>query len=577
MLDNPEDRSSLKSLGIVDASDVTDSKNEPNAYILGGDGSAIPSSNEGLAVAVAVDDNKDHLDGPVTFAQEIDLDEKIPLHKTKKFWIFALIFLFLVAGVTVGATVGGVKEKIANERITNAPSFLSSSAPSTVRDGVGVWQELDLNTDVDLQLALQIDTTDKDLLEEVHELRKTPQFLAADWIVNEDPLSLEKDDPNLVQRYILAIIYFATKGESWWSTRHFRQNFQNTTFLNEQHECDWFGIQCDDEDKVISVQLWGNDLHGTIPNEISKLTEVESLALGTNFIRGTIPSSIGAMSKLLQFEVGWNMLSGTIPEEIYSLVEVDRLDVMINNLHGTISNSLSKMKRLKGIYLADNNLSGTLPPAIAELESLRWIDISNNNFNGSGLAFKNAKMQSIEMYSNSLTGTIPSSYGEMTRLKILDLDNNKFHGTLPEELYNMKALIQLRLANNDFTGTISTRIGQLTELQYIDASGNMLNGSIPTEIGFASNILEIVLRNNALKGTIPSAIGNLDRLSKFWAHYNDNIVGEIPEEICDLTYERNLTELSLDCLDIFNDPLLTCECCQTCCDHLEKKCLRVIT
>jgi len=222
------------------------------SYVLDGDGSAIPSSNEGLAVAVAVEEKVKN-DGPVTFAQEVDLVEKIPLHKTKKFWVFSSVLVFLIAGITVGATIGGVKEKIVNERITNAPSLVSSSAPSTARDGIGVWQVLDLNTDVDLMLALQIDTKNEEILKDVLELRETPQFMAADWIVNEDLRMLSTKDPNLVQRYVLAILYFSTKGDKWWSTKFYRDRHGNSTFINEEHECTWYGIECNDDDLVTIV------------------------------------------------------------------------------------------------------------------------------------------------------------------------------------------------------------------------------------------------------------------------------------------------------------------------------------
>jgi hypothetical protein len=41
-------------------------------------------------------------------------------------------------------------------------------------------------------------------------------------------------------------------------------------------------------------------LTGSIPTEISYLTDLENLDLGSNFLTGTIPTEIGLLSKLSQ-------------------------------------------------------------------------------------------------------------------------------------------------------------------------------------------------------------------------------------------------------------------------------------
>jgi len=115
------------------------------------------------------------------------------------------------------------------------PSAFPSSAPSTVRDGFGIWQFLDVfSFDVDLIEALKESNRNESTDEGLSE---TPQFLAANWIINEDLLELEQNDPKLAQRFALAVLYFSTS---------------NSTFLNDGDECEWDGFTCDDVNSVVT-------------------------------------------------------------------------------------------------------------------------------------------------------------------------------------------------------------------------------------------------------------------------------------------------------------------------------------
>ena len=72
----------------------------------------------------------------------------------------------------------------------------------------------------------------------------SPQHQALDWIANIDQLRLKPSDPGLIQRYVLAVLYFSTGGPPVDKDTDFTKKVQGpwrnpTNFLAPTHECDW--------------------------------------------------------------------------------------------------------------------------------------------------------------------------------------------------------------------------------------------------------------------------------------------------------------------------------------------------
>jgi len=61
----------------------------------------------------------------------------------------------------------------------------------------------------------------------------TPQYLAFQWLLNDDPLQLPIKDTNetiLMERYAAAVFYYATNGENW---------SDSLNFLSDRPICEW--------------------------------------------------------------------------------------------------------------------------------------------------------------------------------------------------------------------------------------------------------------------------------------------------------------------------------------------------
>ena len=98
----------------------------------------------------------------------------------------------------------------------------------------------------------------------------TPQGRALSWLEGNKNLG-NYTDQQKIQRYVLATLYYSTKGELWKNS---------TGWLSDESECDWYrsrdeGEQCIDG-ALVALSLADNNLKGAIPREISLLSKTLS-------------------------------------------------------------------------------------------------------------------------------------------------------------------------------------------------------------------------------------------------------------------------------------------------------------
>ena len=129
----------------------------------------------------------------------------------------------------------------------------------------------------------------------------TVYYQAAEWIINVDEQALDINDPALSQRYLLALFYRTTTQNGqpkWWScnpvgnyevvnstheciyeklvncsvndTFEFK-GFPAKRWLSSSPECEWAGVTCDEFNFVTELELFGQNITGTLPTEIAVL------------------------------------------------------------------------------------------------------------------------------------------------------------------------------------------------------------------------------------------------------------------------------------------------------------------
>ena len=234
----------------------------------------------------------------------------------------------------------------------------------------------------------------------------------------------------------------------------------------------WTGIQVNrDTQRLVQLILSNQGLSGTIPSELSSLSELTLLWLESNQLTGVIPAQLGSLTNLQSLKLGSNRLTGAVPTELGGLTNLWQLS------------------------LSGNELTGTLPPQLGGLSNLR----------------------SLILHHTGLTGPIPPELGGLTNLVVLWLHGNELTGAIPAELGHLSNLQQLLLDSNELTGSIPAELGRLTNLEALKLSDNQLTGSIPGTLRNLANLTLLSLGGNRLTGCVPAGLrdvarNDLDRL-----------------------------------------------------------------
>lgn len=110
-------------------------------------------------------------------------------------------------------------------------------------------------------LALLDSVADPVLIRDVN----TPQGLATEWLLSQDSRKICPDDPKILQRWVLAVMYFSTGGEQWLQCSNNilatddcgnEEPFEaEQRFLSAFHECEWAGIDCNELECVTEIEF----------------------------------------------------------------------------------------------------------------------------------------------------------------------------------------------------------------------------------------------------------------------------------------------------------------------------------
>ncbi len=232
-------------------------------------------------------------------------------------------------------------------------------------------------------------------------------------------------DVNKTECEALVALYNSTDGANWINDG----NWTTSTTVS-----DWYGVTVSDG-HATKIDLYENNLIGTIPSELGNLGELTSLRLSVNNLIGQVPAQLGNLTNLKYLLIARNSLGGTIPSELGNLTNLISFSLQTNNFIGNIPIELGNLINLTWFVIHTNDLNGSIPPELGNLVNLKGLYLG----------------------SNSLTGSIPLELGNLTNLTNLQVSNNNLSGILPEFLKDINTSngtffwTGVDIYNNDFT------------------------------------------------------------------------------------------------------------------------------
>mmetsp|Transcript_11615 Transcript_11615/g.16387 ORF Transcript_11615/g.16387 Transcript_11615/m.16387 type:complete len:863 (+) Transcript_11615:215-2803(+) len=387
------------------------------------------------------------------------------------------------------------------------------------------------------------------------------------------------------QRYALAAMYYSLNGRDWTN---------NNGWLNHSKSiCDWYGVRCNlFMDKVFSLDLKNNNMDGSFPMEISRLTKLRFLNLESNLITGSLPSSLWQDLELLRYvHFRNNLMTGMIPDVMnFTGVIVDVFKTEYtktcaeNNPSLNMSNVLAflieKLPDVSNETVNETLICKTLNGGLANPTAVRNIitDLTQKdrlllvNAAAHDLLFRNAahSIHYFDLSNNKFKGNFPHGLGLNSNLRHFDISHNDLTGEVRADDFfsiniSFPRLDVLNLSGNRLNGTISSWLMEVMgDLEVYDFSSNELIGSIPTHVGLLSELREFNIGGNlGLNGTIPSELSQLLQLERLNLS-GTSLTGDVPDVICD-EVGYYLFSFDVDCNAATNATSKRCQCCTNKC------------
>jgi subtilisin family serine protease len=130
----------------------------------------------------------------------------------------------------------------------------------------------------------------------------------------------------------LVALYDSTDGANWRD---------NTGWKVTNTPCNWYGVTCKNG-SVEKLELYSNNLNGSISKKFFKLKKLEILDLSYNEIDASILKNVKKLKNLETLWLNNCKLSGKIPNSLMKLKKLTDLDLYDNCLNSRVSNKLGK-------------------------------------------------------------------------------------------------------------------------------------------------------------------------------------------------------------------------------------------
>eukprot|EP00301_Raphidiophrys_heterophryoidea_P025643 c8655_g1_i1.p1 GENE.c8655_g1_i1~~c8655_g1_i1.p1 ORF type:complete len:269 (+),score=65.90 c8655_g1_i1:37-843(+) len=205
----------------------------------------------------------------------------------------------------------------------------------------------------------------------------------------------------------------------------------------EGNPCEWSGVHCV-EDSVVGLALENNLLHGMLSASIAQFQKARFFLFHGNEISGTIPEEITKLPLLEQLTLSNNNLRGPLPVGLGRMPQLRYLD--ISNYPGfghTIANKFvqqlpdmmfTESSQIQELYMGGVGLVGTIPSTLFMMPKLRELSLTQNELTGFipdlSPSTVSPFLRSVMLAWNSLEGSAPAWMRSAPLLRVVTLDHN---------------------------------------------------------------------------------------------------------------------------------------------------------
>ena len=157
----------------------------------------------------------------------IKSDEEVEREERKAYLSFftkavaSIVLIIIVIGVPVTLKLTNVIGPVVviTSPPTDAPSSMPSQSPSAMPSSIEFTEVVERLLPISGETLLDVGS---------------PQYKAANWIADEDPMQLDINDPGFEQRYAMAVFYYSLDGDNWNS---------KSGWLSGESECSWEHVE----------------------------------------------------------------------------------------------------------------------------------------------------------------------------------------------------------------------------------------------------------------------------------------------------------------------------------------------
>jgi hypothetical protein len=433
----------------------------------------------------------------------------------------------------------------------------------------------------------------------------SPKNAVVTIIDNDDESGVNCDDVTQIpttECEALVALYESTDGDNWT---------KNEDWNETDTPCDWEGVTCDGG-HVSRLYLYSGNLNGEMPPELGNLSGLERLLLFNNALSGAIPPELGDLGQLEYLWLQNNGLCGEIPETLmdtdippnegflklddnHLITDVsDELEAWLDDRNSGWEGSQTvcpvkpnTVQFVQSSYEVDED-DGTVTLKVSRIEGdgaisvdyattegsategedydgdTGTLDWDENDFDAKEIQITihdEGESEEDETFSVELSNPDGAILGTPKRavVTIIDAGDPGICDEVTEigkdECLALIALYDETDGENwaDNTGWIKTNtpcdwygvtcVGEHVTRLYL--FNNNLNGEIPPELADLTGLERLLLFSNGLSGVIPPELGDLGQLEYLWLQ-NNGLCGDIPDTLTETAIPPNVGYLKLD-------------------------------